>query len=301
MSFFGKLFGKANDKDAVSTGEAIQKLRETEEMLMKKQDFLEKKIDQEVATAKKNAKTNKRAAMQALKRKKRYDKQLQQIDGTLSTIEMQREALEGANTNTAVLTTMNDAAKALKKANADLDVDKVHDMMDDIAEQQDVAKEISEAISNPVAFGQEFDEDELEAELDALGEELELEEQEELDKQLLDVGPIKTLPDVPSAVPANPQPAAKKKETEEDPDMAELAAWASQSDIDTAPVITDSPLLSPIQMTATECVNEYECVYRNQQCSEVCLLYQYYQLFTRDDSCQQNDLFLYIENTTKYI
>ena len=40
---------------------------------------------------------------------------------------MQREALEGANTNTAVLNTMNDAAKALKKANADLDVDKVID------------------------------------------------------------------------------------------------------------------------------------------------------------------------------
>ena len=37
MSFFGKLFGKASDKDAVTTGEAIQKLRETEEMLMKKQ------------------------------------------------------------------------------------------------------------------------------------------------------------------------------------------------------------------------------------------------------------------------
>ena len=33
------------------------------------------------------------------------------------------------------------------------DVDQVHDMMDDIAEQQDVAKEISDAISNPVAFG----------------------------------------------------------------------------------------------------------------------------------------------------
>ena len=33
----------------------------------------------------------------------------------------------------------------------------VHDMMDDIAEQQDVAKEISEAISSPVAFGQVSD------------------------------------------------------------------------------------------------------------------------------------------------
>ena len=34
-------------------------------------DFLEKKIESEVATARKNAKTNKRAALQALKRKKR--------------------------------------------------------------------------------------------------------------------------------------------------------------------------------------------------------------------------------------
>ena len=83
-------------------------------------------------------------------------------------LEQQREALEGANTNTAVLQTMGEAAKALKRAHADMDVDKVHDMMDDIAEQQDVAKEISEAISNPVAFGQEFDDDELEAELDEL-------------------------------------------------------------------------------------------------------------------------------------
>jgi len=226
MSFLNKMFGKSEKAPAVTTGEAIQKLRETEEMLNKKQDFLEKKIEVEVANARKNAKTNKRAALQALKRKKRYDLQLQQIDGTLSTIEMQREALESANTNTAVLTTMNDAAKALKKANADLDVDKVHDMMDDIAEQQDVAKEISEAISNPVAFGGEFDEDELEAELDALGEELELEEQEKLDEQLLDVGSV-TLPEVPSGVPAAEPKGRVKKPVDEDPDMAELAAWAS--------------------------------------------------------------------------
>ena len=100
MSFFGKLFGKSGDKDATSTGEAIEKLRDTEEMLMKKVEFLEKKILSEVATAKKNSQTNKRVALQALKRKKRYEKQLQQIDGTLSTIEIQRESLEDAITNT---------------------------------------------------------------------------------------------------------------------------------------------------------------------------------------------------------
>lgn len=67
---------------------------------------------------------------------------------------MQREALESANTNTQVLTTMKNAADALKAAHKNMDVDQVHDMMDDIAEQQDVAKEISDAISNPVAFGE---------------------------------------------------------------------------------------------------------------------------------------------------
>merc|ERR1712126_349733 len=157
-------------------------------MLLKKQDFLEKKIESELAVARKNAKTNKRAALQAIKRKKRFEKQLTQIDGTLTTMEQQREALEGANTNTAVLQTMSEAAKSLKKAHADMDVDQVHDMMDDIAEQQDVAKEISEAISNPVAFGQDYDEDELEAELRDLEEELEVDEQKKLDEEFLDVG-----------------------------------------------------------------------------------------------------------------
>ena len=55
-------------------------------------------------------------ALQALKRKKRFEKQLLQIDGTLSTIEFQREALENASTNREVLTVMGDAAKALKSA-----------------------------------------------------------------------------------------------------------------------------------------------------------------------------------------
>lgn len=40
--------------------EAIHKLRETEEMLTKKQDYLEKKIEQELMIAKKNGTKNKR-------------------------------------------------------------------------------------------------------------------------------------------------------------------------------------------------------------------------------------------------
>ncbi|XP_077295836.1 charged multivesicular body protein shrub isoform X2 [Arctopsyche grandis] len=222
MSFLTKMFGGKKEAAAPTTSEAIQKLRETEEMLVKKQDFLEKKIDLEIGTAKKNAAKNKRAAIQALKRKKRYEKQLQQIDGTLSTIEMQREALESANTNTAVLTTMKNAADALKAAHKHMDVDQVHDMMDDIAEQQDVAKEISDAISNPVAFGQDIDEEELERELEEL-------EQEELDKELLGVGETDDLPEVPSGelAPAVKPRAAKSKITDDDEVMKQLKMWST--------------------------------------------------------------------------
>lgn len=50
--------------------------------------------------------------------------------------------------------------------------------MDDIAEQHDIANEISNAISNPVGFGEDIDEDEL-------NKELELLEEEELEKVIL--------------------------------------------------------------------------------------------------------------------
>lgn len=36
--------------------------------------------------------------------------------------------------------------------------DQVHDMMDDIHEQQEIAQEISEAISHPVGFNSDVDE-----------------------------------------------------------------------------------------------------------------------------------------------
>ncbi|KFM77777.1 Charged multivesicular body protein 4b, partial [Stegodyphus mimosarum] len=216
MSFFSKLFGggKSGGK-APTPAEAIQRLREVEEMLMKKQEFLERKVEQELATAKKNGTKNKRVALQALKRKKRYEKQLGQIDGTLTTIEYQREALENANTNTEVLKIMGYAAKALKNAH-EMDVDQVHDLMDEVQEQQEIANEISDAISNPVGFDRDFDEDELARELEEL-------EQEELDEQLLAVGPAAAeLPNPPTAEPSRPA----KREEEEDEDMKELAAWA---------------------------------------------------------------------------
>ena len=60
------------------------------------------------------------AALQHLKRKKRYEKQLQDIDGTLSTVEFQLEALQNAQSNKQVLDTMKVASGALKKAHGNM-------------------------------------------------------------------------------------------------------------------------------------------------------------------------------------
>lgn len=63
MSKISNLFkggSKHKSKGNPSAQEAIHKLRETEEMLTKKQDYLEKKIEQEIAIAKKHGTKNKR-------------------------------------------------------------------------------------------------------------------------------------------------------------------------------------------------------------------------------------------------
>uniref|UniRef100_A0A663E383 Charged multivesicular body protein 4C n=2 Tax=Aquila chrysaetos chrysaetos TaxID=223781 RepID=A0A663E383_AQUCH len=95
------------------------------------------------------------------------------------------------------------------------DLNKIDDLMQDITEQQDVAQEISDAISNRAAFADEFDEDELMAELEEL-------EQEELNKGMRDV----RLPSVPStSLPS--RPASTRKRAEDEDEMKQLAAWAS--------------------------------------------------------------------------
>lgn len=143
LNVFQRLFefGSKKDGSNVSSSEAVQRLSEVEEMLTKKQQYLESQIEEEKSRAIQCSKQgNKRSALMALKRKKKFEKTLIQIDGTLTTLEIQREYLQNASTNIDVLRVMKQAAGALKQTNQNLDVDQVHEMMDDLAEQQTVGK-----------------------------------------------------------------------------------------------------------------------------------------------------------------
>lgn len=57
MSF---IFGKKKKEAAPTTSDAIGKLRETEELLTKKQEFLEKQISDQIGIARKKAGKDKR-------------------------------------------------------------------------------------------------------------------------------------------------------------------------------------------------------------------------------------------------
>ena len=55
-----KIFGSGKKVEPPSPQQAIQKLKETEEMLSKKSEFLEKCIEKELKTAKNHGMKNKR-------------------------------------------------------------------------------------------------------------------------------------------------------------------------------------------------------------------------------------------------
>ncbi|KAH7718073.1 charged multivesicular body protein 4c [Aphelenchoides avenae] len=221
MSWFGGFFGKKKD-DAPSTQDALAKIQDTEDLLMKRREVLEKKIEMEVAEAKKHGTANKRAALAALRRKKQHEAQLEAAEGTLLSLENQRATLEGAAMNAEILRTLADTSRAMKKINADLDADKAHDLIDEIDEQRQIQEDIQKAISGP---GLNEDMDELEQELADL-------QAEDLEKELLNAGPIPVdniasqLPEVPSTqLPAVAKKTAAK--TKEEEELEQLQAWAS--------------------------------------------------------------------------
>jgi len=159
------IFGKT-DKPP-TTEEAINKLRTTEEMLSKKSEHIESQMEKEIKLAKQYGTKNKRQALQHLKKKKRLEQQLQQVDNTLTTIEFQRESLMNAKANADILNTMKMASATMQGIHKQHNIDNVEDVIADIQEQQDIASEINEAISRPVEMAGEYlDEDDLLAELE---------------------------------------------------------------------------------------------------------------------------------------
>lgn len=173
MSYFtGRKDTKGGARDA------IVMLRQQVQMLEKKEDHLQRKIEEELKKARANSVSNKAVATAALRRKKAHETELVKLSDTRLQLEMQVNTLESANLNAETMAAMKRGADALKAIHGNLTMNKVDATMESINEQRELANEISEAISNPMGHGIEMDEDELKEELAEL-------EREELDERLM--------------------------------------------------------------------------------------------------------------------
>ncbi|KAJ7276346.1 Snf7-domain-containing protein [Mycena haematopus] len=205
MSYFGRRDTKQ------SAREAIVVLRQQLQMIEKKEEHLQKKIDQDLKIAKANAVSNKPLATIALKRKRFNETQLEQLRGQQMQLEMQVNTLESANLNKETMDAMKKAAQALSDIHSGMSVAKVDQTMAEIQEQRAVADEITELISNPtgVDMGGHLQQEELEAELAAL-------EDEALTDRLMGAD------HVPIHVPEGAVPAARQPAVTEDDEEAAL-------------------------------------------------------------------------------
>ncbi|KAI3939511.1 hypothetical protein MKW92_034062 [Papaver armeniacum] len=174
---FTRIFGKP--KQEPNALETLAKLHETLEMLEKKESLLLKKVSAEVDKAKEFTRAkNKRAAITCLKRKRLLEQQVEQLGNFncefMIRVGFQMILIEGAKATTDTVDALRTGAAAMKAMQKATNIDDVDKTMDEINEQTQNMKEIQNALANPIGY--DFDEDELEAELEEL-EELELEEQ----------------------------------------------------------------------------------------------------------------------------
>jgi charged multivesicular body protein 5 len=117
----------------------------------------------------------KQKALNVLQQRKMYESQrdqLQQQSWNMEQAGMMQDNLK--NTMTTV-DAMKTTTKELKKQYGKVNIDKIEKLQDEMADLMDIGNDIQDAISRSYDVPEEVDEDELDAELEALGEEVELE------------------------------------------------------------------------------------------------------------------------------
>jgi len=212
--------------------EAVDKLKETIEMLEKREAVLQKKMQAELARAREfNKAKNKRAALQCLKKKKLYEQQAENNVNHQLKLQEQLIMLEGTKATAETFSALKSGSSAMAQMTKETNIDEVDKTMDDLNEQTDKMRQVQEALGQAVGYAADLDEDELDAELAEL-------DAEDLDEDLLEgeaamPAAAETIPAMPSApttapvirpsaLPNAPKGAAQK--SKEDAELEELQA-----------------------------------------------------------------------------
>jgi charged multivesicular body protein 5 len=121
----------------------------------------------------------KQKAMKVLQRRKMYESQRDQLQSQVWNMEQaqtMQDNLKNVMTTVDALKTTN---KELRKQYGKVDIDKIERLQDEMTDLMDVGNEIQESLARSYDVPEDVDEAELDAELEALGMEVEMEREME--------------------------------------------------------------------------------------------------------------------------
>lgn len=110
-------------------------------------------------------------ALKVLQRRKQYESQRDQLSQQSWNMEQAGMMQDNLKNVMTTVDAMKTTTKELKKQYGKVDVDKIEQMQDEMADLMEVGNEIQESISRAYDVPEDVDESELDAELEALGEE----------------------------------------------------------------------------------------------------------------------------------
>ncbi|KAI8080462.1 Snf7 family [Thamnidium elegans] len=173
----GKKVPKPTLNDAISNTDvrvdAVEvKVRKLDAELTRYRDQLKKMRD---GPAKK---TVQQKALRVLKQKKLYEAQRDNLQQQSFNMEQAQMTTENLRNVMATVDAMQTANKEMKKQYKNVNLDKIDLLQDEMEDLMEQANEVQETLGRSYNLPDDIDEDDLEAELDALGDELEFEDED---------------------------------------------------------------------------------------------------------------------------
>lgn len=114
-------------------------------------------------------------ALRILKQKKQYEQQIEGLRNQSFNMEQANFAAQSLKDTQATVAAMKDGVTQMKKEFKKINIEHIEDLQDDMADMLEQADEVQEAMGRSYGMP-EIDDDELAAELDALGDEIALDD-----------------------------------------------------------------------------------------------------------------------------
>lgn len=172
-----RLFGTKNTTPKPTLNDAIKSLDERRSTL----DVRLAKVNGELATYQEKLSNMregpgkqhvKQRALKILRQRKQLEAQIDQLESQSWNMEQAQSTSDNLRNTMITLDAMKTANKDLKKQYGKIDLDKIEDMQDEMADLLEMADDLQETMARSYDVPEDVDEAELDAELEALGDEI---------------------------------------------------------------------------------------------------------------------------------